>query len=110
MIRLFELRTEKGLSQREISKIFNISQGTYNNWENGKTQPSIEQLIQLAEYFGTSVDYLIGKSNDYYDTVPTLEHDIKKNALLRVYDGLSPEDKENLYWLISKLDNKNRSV
>lgn len=110
MIRLFELRTEKGLSQREISKIFNISQGTYNNWENGKTQPSIEQLIQLAEYFGTSVDYLIGKSNDYYDTAPTLEHDIKRNALLRVYDGLSSEDKENLYWLISKLDNKNRSV
>lgn len=35
MIKLSELRNEKGLTQREIAKIFNVSQGTYNNWENG---------------------------------------------------------------------------
>lgn len=64
MIRLFELRTEKELSQREIAKKLFISQGTYNNWENGKTQPSIEQLILLSKLFDVSIDYIVGNSND----------------------------------------------
>ena len=65
MIRLFELRTEKGLSQRQMAKALNISQGTYNNWENERTQPSIEQLKQLSVFFAVSVDYLIGNSDEY---------------------------------------------
>lgn len=64
MIRLYELRTEKNLSQRDIAKQFNISQSTYHNWENDKTQPTTEQLIQIAQFFGVSVDYLIGNSDD----------------------------------------------
>jgi transcriptional regulator with XRE-family HTH domain len=64
MIRLLELRTEKGLSQREIAKQLHVSQGTYNNWENSKTQPSIEQLIALSALFGVSVDYIIGNADD----------------------------------------------
>ena len=65
MNRLLELRTEKNLSQRAVAKSLYISQGTYNNWENGRTQPSIEQLIVLSKFFGVSVDYLIGNSDDY---------------------------------------------
>lgn len=64
MIRLSELRSEKNLSQRELAKIMNVSQGTYNNWENSNTQPSIEQLIALANFFEVSVDYLIGRTDD----------------------------------------------
>ncbi len=48
-----------------MAKLLNISQGTYNNWENDRTQPSIEQLIALASYFGVSVDYLICNADDY---------------------------------------------
>ena len=65
MIRLFELRTEKELSQRDMAKALNISQETYNNWENANTQPSIEQLILLSKFFGVSVDYIIGNSDDF---------------------------------------------
>lgn len=64
MIKLSELRNEKGLTQREIAKIFNVSQGTYNNWENGKTQPSIEQLVAIADFFGVSIDYLVGRESE----------------------------------------------
>ena len=75
MIRLFELRTEKELSQRDMAKAMNISQGTYNNWENSNTQPSIEQLIALSKFFGVSVDYLVGNSDDFgtinYDKTAT---------------------------------------
>ena len=64
MIRLLELRTEKELSQRDVAKKLFISQGTYNNWENGKTQPSIEQLILLSKLFDVSIDYIVGNTND----------------------------------------------
>lgn len=65
MIRLLELRTERNLSQRDMAKALIISQGTYNNWENSNTQPSIEQLIALSKFFGVSVDYIIGNSDDF---------------------------------------------
>lgn len=64
MIRIFELRKERGLSQREAAKIFGVSQGTFNNWENSNTQPSIEQLIAIARFFEVSVDYLIGNADE----------------------------------------------
>ncbi len=68
MIRLLELRKERGLSQREAAKIFGVSQGTFNNGENANTQPSIEQLIALARFFEVSVDYLVDNS-DYTGTI-----------------------------------------
>ena len=70
MIKLLELRNEKNLSQRAVAERFFVSQATFNNWENGKTQPSITQLIALANFFDVTVDYLIGASdereNEYY--------------------------------------------
>lgn len=96
MIRLFELRTGEGLSQRDIAKIMNVSQGTYNNWENEKTQPSIEQLISLAKYFDVTVDYLIGYSDDYDNQkiVNTISSD--ENYLLKYYRSLTEPAREAL--------------
>ena len=64
IIRIFELIKERGISQRETAKIFGVSQGTFNNWENSNTQPSIEQLVSIARFFEVSVDYLIGNADD----------------------------------------------
>ena len=89
MIRLLELRTELRLSQREIAGRLNISQGTYNNWENSKTQPSIEQLIELSKLFKVSVDFLIGNSDDY--------------GVINVAEYLSKEQQQ-LLQLYGKLD------
>lgn len=84
MIKLFELRSEKGLSQRELARIMNISQGTYNNWENENTQPSIEQLIALADFFEVSVDYLLGRTDENGTVIQSAE---QKNGqeLLKLY-------------------------
>lgn len=65
MNRLLELRTENNLTQRAIAKLLNVSQGTYNNWENSNTQPSIEQLIQLSRLFKVSIEYIVRNSDDY---------------------------------------------
>ena len=90
MIRLFELRLEKNLSQRELAKELNISQGTYNNWENGKTEPSIEDLIEISKLFKVSVDYLIGNQ---VDEVAVKEDD---SVLRKIYRSIQKLDEESL--------------
>lgn len=88
MTRLFELRKERGISQRNMADEFNVSQSTYNNWENSNTQPSIEQLIALARFFGVSVDYLVGNSDDAgtISYISTLSPDERR--ILDVYSSL----------------------
>lgn len=49
--RLKELRTEKGLSQRDLAKATNLSQSAIVHWENNRRVPSAEAIIILARYF-----------------------------------------------------------
>jgi transcriptional regulator with XRE-family HTH domain len=105
MIRLLELRNEKNLSQRDIAKILNISQGTYNNWENQRTQPSIEQLIALANYFGVSVDYLIGNSDDLgiitYNNISN-----EDNKIISLLANTTPKLKQSILTILTEYFNK----
>ena len=103
MIRLFELRTEKGLSQREMAKLLNVSQGTYNNWENGKTQPAIEQLIALSHVFEVSVDFLIGNSDDYGNINIQRNISERQLKLIENFDKLSEKSREAVETLIENL-------
>jgi repressor LexA len=60
--RLKQLREEKGLSQSEVAKIIGVGRTTYLKWENGENQPT-RKLDQLSQFFGVSIDYLLGKSD-----------------------------------------------
>jgi transcriptional regulator with XRE-family HTH domain len=93
MIKLLELRTEKGLSQRETARQMNVSQGTYNNWENEKTQPSIEQLIHLARFFSVTVDYLIGYADEYGGANVGDGLSMDEKTVLRIFRTLPDESK-----------------
>ncbi len=104
MIRLLDLRKEKNASQRQMAAAFNVSQGTYNNWEQGNTQPSIEQLIELAKFFKVSVDYLIGNSDEEgYIKVQNSLTDDEISTLAR-FNKLSDESKKHLLNFLSSLD------
>lgn len=59
MLHLKELRKARNLSQTEVAHDINISRQTYNNYELDKRQADYETLLKLAEYFDTTVDYLI---------------------------------------------------
>ena len=67
-IRLKKLREEKGMSQREFATDFGVSPATVGMWESGAREPrTLEQLQRLADYFETTVDYLLGRTDDPYD-------------------------------------------
>lgn len=58
---LKKLRKEKGISQEEIAKDLNISQRAYSYYETGEREPSIELIIDMAEYFQIPIDLLVGR-------------------------------------------------
>lgn len=60
MKRLKELRRQRGLTQQQVANDFFVHHSTYNYWETGKNNPDNETLLKLANYFGVSVDYLLG--------------------------------------------------
>ena len=60
--RLKELRNEKSISQQELGALVNVTKMAISHWEKGHSEPSISQLILLAEFFQVTVDYLIGKT------------------------------------------------
>lgn len=62
MLRLKDLRIERGISQDELANVLGCSQSTINNYEKGKHEPDIDMLISMARFFKVSVDYLIGNS------------------------------------------------
>ena len=62
--RLKELREEEGLSMGELSReIGTISQSTLSNYEGGKREPKLENIIELSRYFNCTTDYLTGESD-----------------------------------------------
>lgn len=60
-MKLKELRIKQGMTQKEIANILGISQQAYANYETGKRQPDQEMLLQIANFFDVSVDYLLGR-------------------------------------------------
>lgn len=63
MNRIPELRVEKGISMRDAARMLGMPYTTYVNYEKGTREPNSETLIALANFYETSVDYLIGKSS-----------------------------------------------
>lgn len=59
--RLKTLRKEKKLTQKELAEQIGIKQNSYSDWENGKTEPSFENLINLADLLEVSLDCLLGR-------------------------------------------------
>ncbi len=58
---LVQLRKAKNITQKEMADFLLTSQQTYSRYEKGTREPDIETLIKLADYFGVTVDYLLGK-------------------------------------------------
>lgn len=56
-----DIRARKGLTQAEVASALGVSSVVYSRYETGSRQPSIDTLIQMADIFGVTVDYLLGR-------------------------------------------------
>jgi transcriptional regulator with XRE-family HTH domain len=87
---LLELRDEK---QAELARRFGWSAMAVSQWVNDKREPDVETIIKLADYFGVTVDYLVGRTDDPQGrTHPDLPDDWEDTIRKLEGEGISAED------------------
>ncbi|MDE6059110.1 MAG: helix-turn-helix domain-containing protein [Clostridia bacterium] len=59
--KLLEQRTLYGYTQRQVAEHLGISQPSYIRYENGSSEPTLENLVKIADLYEVSVDYLLGR-------------------------------------------------
>lgn len=62
-LRIRDLREDSDLNQTQLAKLLNVSQTTYSRYENGVLDIPNEALIKLADFYNTSIDYLLGRTD-----------------------------------------------
>ncbi len=62
--RLRDLRNDSDLLQRDIAAVLKISQTVYSRYERGYQTIPVEHLLKLADFYNTSTDYLLGRTNN----------------------------------------------
>lgn len=62
--RIKDLREDRDLTQKEIAGMLGMSQTGYSKYETGENDVPTHILIKLADYYDTSVDYILGRTND----------------------------------------------
>lgn len=92
--RIKNLREEKNMKQEDLAKILSISSSAVGMYERDEREPNDEITLKLAEYFGVSTDYLLGKSDIRNpEEIKNISH---ANAGGLDTNGLDEEDLEEL--------------
>lgn len=109
MKRIKELRTEKKLTQAELGKKINSTQRQVSKWELGAIEPNISDLQKLADFFGCTVDYLIGReAEDGVVIVSGNELSKDESALIDKLRRLDPLNKELAYQYVDFLSERQK--
>lgn len=101
---LRKLRTERGLSQQKLAEKFNISQQAIYKYENNLTEPDIQTMKNLALFFHTSVDYLVGYEQENIDRNTMLSP--IETHLIATFQKMSPEMQEHILAIMEELMNE----
>ncbi|MCI8399306.1 MAG: helix-turn-helix transcriptional regulator [Oscillibacter sp.] len=96
---LAELRQDRKMTQEDLAKILYVTSGTISNYENGVHLPDIDKLLNLADFFDVTTDYLLGRcssrlSPDVLDSV--IMEGRTAGALINDIRNISPERKQAL--------------
>ena len=85
---LKDLRLEANLTQKELAKKLNIGQSTIAQYEKGEREPTVHNLTLYCDFFGVTVDYLLGREDDTpanVHTPTTSEHTEAERELLTLF-------------------------
>ena len=99
---LKKLREEKGVRQKQLADVVSVSQQSINKYENHNIEPDIDTLIKMADYFETSVDYIIGHSNirRKIEVVNSYDLNIEEAKLIENYRNLSNKQRKSIGLII----------
>ena len=90
-MRIKELRKQNNKTQQEIAEFLNMTQVTYGRYELGVHEPTLETLCKLANYYGVTVDYLIGRDANEFAYLSAEE-----KTLISEFRNLNTNNKNQL--------------
>jgi len=90
------LREDANVTQKQLADAVGVSQQSINKYENHNIEPDIDTLIRIADYFNTSIDYLIGFSDIRRKTEAVKPYDLNQEEakLIDQYRHLSKKQKQ----------------
>lgn len=94
--RMKRLRKDRRITQDEAAKRLGMVRTTYSNYENGNREPDFDTAKKIAEFYGVTVDHLLGAFSE----------DKEKNATIDAYMRLPKEKRKIIDDLIEALSNK----
>lgn len=103
--RIRQLRIDKGLTQQELADTLGITQQAVGRWERGLATPDTSTLPRLADFFGVTVDYLLGRTDEPTTTIQQKQEQKRPKDLQKfldqqqiMFDGvpLTEDDKEKI--------------
>ena len=108
MENLKKLRQQHKLSQQKLADILHISQQSVYKYENDITFPDIETLIRMADFFNTSIDYLVGYTDIPHKIEPVAETMLNENEqhLLMRYRSLTDNKKSVISLVIDSYNDQ----
>lgn len=85
------IRLSQGKTQKEVAEMGGFRQGIYANWENDRYLPGAESLIKLADCFGCTVDYLLGRESEDGSIVIAQQYDFSDNEwkMIKMFHALN---------------------
>lgn len=94
------LREKHGITQQRLAHAIGVSQQSINKYENHNVEPDISTLIAIADFFHTTVDYLIG----HVYVTDAAEKDIsltkEEIGLINAYRFLSPKERDSIHLIM----------
>ncbi|MBO8138365.1 MAG: helix-turn-helix domain-containing protein [Desulfotomaculum sp.] len=104
--RLAQLRKEKGLSQSRLASLLKLGQSTIAMYERNKREPDTATINKLADFFGVSVDYLLGRSSTREIDIL----DVLEDSSTQVKAGDKPLSPEQRLALLQNLNDDQKAI
>lgn len=96
--RIKELRENKGHTQREVANLLSMSNSTLAMYETDKRQPDLAATARLADFFGVTTDYLIGRNISAAKSEPTSpQFSADELALIEKYRQMKDDGKDTMH-------------
>ncbi len=102
------LRESKGISQQILGDAIGVSQPSINKYENHNIEPDIETLRRIADYFETSVDFIVGHTDIRRRIEPTEAYALNEteSSLIDSFRMLTPAQRECILMTVKTFLNK----
>lgn len=92
--RLAALIKQRGKTQKYVLEQLGISKSTFDGWRQRGSTPNAETVQKIADYFGVSVAYLLGKEDKEEAATPKDDRSAKEAQAMELFSRLSPEEQE----------------